>query len=116
MARAIGDKGDLIGVRAARLWAHIIQNGKQRLHKLKIAALIFTANIIAAVQRAFLQNGQQRIGMIFDIKPVAHIGSIPIDRQGRSGLGIQDHHRNELFGEVERAVIVGTIGMANGRA
>ncbi len=69
MARAVGDKCDLVFVRqtiAAR--AFYIENVTERLHQLQIGTFILTADIIAAPQHALLQHQEQRVGMVLNIE------------------------------------------------
>ena len=48
--------------------------------------------------------------MVFDIKPIADILALATDGDLPAFQSIQDRERNELFGEVIRAVIVRAIG------
>ena len=66
MSRAIRHKGNLIGVWRG-FGAFIVQNRADHPDQINIRDFVFTANIIAAPQRALFQNGQQCIGVIFDV-------------------------------------------------
>ena len=48
--------------------------------------------------------------MIFHIQPVTDLVALAIDRQRLAIQRIEDHQRDQLLGEVERAVVVGTVG------
>ena len=48
--------------------------------------------------------------MVLDVQPVADLLAVAIHRQGFAGQGVHDHQRDQLFGEVQGAVVVGAIG------
>ena len=47
--------------------------------------------------------------MIFDLKPIAHIHSVAIDRQIATLEGVEQEKRNQLFRILERTIIVGAV-------
>ena len=49
---------------------------------------------------------RRRIGVIFHIKPVANLRTFAIYRNRFASDGIQDHNRDQLFGEMIWPVIV----------
>ena len=51
----------------------------------------------------------ERPGVILDIEPVADVGPRPVDRQRLAVDGVEDDQRDQLLGEVIRAVIVGAV-------
>ena len=48
--------------------------------------------------------------MVLDVEPVAHLQAVAVDRQGLAGQRVDDDQRDQLFGEVVGAVVVGAIG------
>ena len=111
MAGAIRHKCDLVLVGLPiRTGPFCVQNGAERFDQIEVRPLILAADIIAAPQGAPVHHRQQRLGVVFDIEPVAHIAAIAIDRQRLTRQRVQNNHRNELFREVIGAVIVGAIG------
>ena len=48
--------------------------------------------------------------MVFDVKPIAHLHAVAIHRQWLARQGIDNHERDELFGEMQGAVVVAAIG------
>ena len=54
--------------------------------------------------------------MIAHVQPVAHLHAVAIHRQRFARQGVGDHQRDELFREMERPVIVGTVGRQHRQA
>jgi hypothetical protein len=54
--------------------------------------------------------------VILDIKPVADVLSVPVDRDGLAVQRVQDGDRDQLFGEMVGAVVVGAVGQDGGQA
>ena len=54
--------------------------------------------------------------MISHIEPVPYIETIPVDREGFSFKGIEDHKGDEFFRELIGAVVVGAVGDGYGEA
>src|SRR5690606_4194034 len=74
----VGNKGDQPVMRRG-FWAQMVHMGANGPHQIYITRLILATDVIAAAQAALLQGTQQRVGVILDIKPVAHVASITID-------------------------------------
>ena len=54
--------------------------------------------------------------MVIDIQPVADLPPVAVHGQRPAGKRVQNHVRNEFFGELVAAVIVGTVGDQGGQA
>lgn len=48
--------------------------------------------------------------MVAYIQPVTHLASVAVDRNLFAFQGIVDHRRNQLFGVLVWAIVVGTVG------
>ncbi len=72
----------------------------------QIGLFVIAANIIGLANAPVLQNGQQRIGMVINIKPVAHIQTITMNRHRFAGHGFEDNRRDQLFRKLAGAVII----------
>ena len=101
MAGTVGDEGDQIARRAGA-GVLPVQLGAQALDQFKIAALGIAADIVDFTDTAALENGQQGIGMVLDMQPVADICAATIDRDGRAPEGRQDDDRDEFFRKLAR--------------
>src|SRR6056297_2803721 len=49
-------------------------------HEVDVSRLVLAADIVAAPDTPFLQNPQQRVRMVLDEQPVAHVLARPVDR------------------------------------
>ena len=115
MAGSVGDEGDEPVMRRA-LGVQRVQQSADGADKVDIPPLIVAADVVAAAHCALLADQQQGLGVIFYIKPVAHVQTLPVDGDGPPGQSVQDHHRDELFGKMVRPVIVRAIRQNDGQA
>jgi len=51
--------------------------------------------------------------MVVHVQPVPDLHAIAVDRQGFAGAGVQNHERDQFFGELTRAVVVGAVADAD---
>ena len=98
----------LIGVRF-RAGTQPVEDGADRGHQIDIATLILATHVVTAAQLPSLQDRQQRIGMVFDIEPVAYLQPLSVNGDWPAFQRVQDHHRDQFFRELVGPVIVGTI-------
>lgn len=59
---------------------------------------------------AVLEDGEEGLGVVFDIEPVADVFAGAIDRDGLAAQGLEEDDGNEFFGELAGAVVVRAIG------
>ena len=117
MARAVGDIADLLRIGLpVRTRANLIKQTANSVHHIDIAALRIAADIIGLARRGVLEHQPDGAGVIIDKQPIAHIGALPVDRQSLARQSFQYHQRDQLFGEVVGAVIIGTIGHGDRQA
>ena len=99
MTLAVGDKGDqALGL--AELLA-------DQLNDVDVRHLVVTADIIDLADPALADDQVDRLAVILDIEPVAHILALAVDGQGLVGERVGDHQGNQLLGEVIGTVVVG---------
>ena len=111
MARPIRDVGDLGLVRQSigpRL--QFVEHGTQGQHDIQIPLLVPAADVISLADLAGFEDAAERAAVILDKKPVADLPAVAIDGQRLAGQGMVNDQRNKLFREMERTVIVGTMG------
>ena len=84
--------------------------GAEDLDHLDIAQVGVAADAVGLAEPAFLQDGQQRVGVIVNMQPVAHLAAVAIDRDGLALHGPQHHRRDQLLGELIGPVIVRAVG------
>ena len=53
--------------------------------------------------------------MVLDVEPVAHVAAVAVDRQALPLDRVQDHERDQLLGELERAVVVRAVREQHGQ-
>lgn len=75
-----------------------------------ILFFVVTADVVGFAYLAFAQHLVQRTGMVFDVEPITHLIALAIDRQRFAFEGVEDDQRDELFGKVVWAIVVGTVG------
>ena len=77
-------------------------------HDIDIFHLVVSADIVNFADGSAAQDQINRLTVIPDIQPVAHIQSLSIYRERLICQRICDHKWNEFFRELVRAVVVGT--------
>ena len=63
-----------------------------------------------------LREHEQDAGaVVLDVEPVAHVAAVAVDRQRLALERVQDHERDQLLGELVRAVVVRAVRDSTGR-
>src|SRR3954453_20062763 len=86
--------------------SEFVHQDTYRSDDLKVCLLVVSADVIALADTALLSNEYQGTGVVLDVQPVPDILPFAIDRQWPPLKGIQNHERDQLFGEVIRPVVV----------
>jgi hypothetical protein len=68
------------------------------------------ADVVGFAQLAGLEHSPVGAAVVFHVEPVTHLQAVPVDGQRFACQGVDDHQRDEFFGEVVGAVVVGAIG------
>ena len=111
MAGAVGDVGDLRGVAGTICpGPQLVQQRADRADDFDVGLFVPAAHVVGLAQLAGLEYPADRAAVVLDIEPVAHLHAVAIDRQGFAGQCVDDHERDEFFGEVVGAVVVGAVG------
>ena len=87
-----------------------------RADEVDVPGLVLAADVVAAPVFALFQAQKQRVGVILDVKPVAHVPAVAVDRDRLARQRAQDHHRHQLLGEVVGAVVVRAVGQHDRQA
>ncbi len=107
MAGAICHKGNQIGIALAICTQTLlVENGADCLNNVQIGAFRASANVVALAQFACGRDQSQRACMILNIEPVTHIRTCTVNRQRLLIERIKNNKRDQLFREMERAIIV----------
>ena len=116
MARPVLHKGDLLPVApAVRTGPQFIQMGTQQFHQLQIGFLVIAADVVRFPRFSAGNDRQQRLAVIPHIQPVPHVFPLAVYRNGFPAQRFQDNDGYQLFRELVRAVIVGTVGDQHGQ-
>ena len=117
---AVGNVGDQIvvmgGVRrfvAGRKFLQQVANGMDNIN---IPPLAVAADVVGFADGAAHQHAIERARVVIDIQPVTDLPPVAVHGQRPAGKRVQNHVRNEFFGELAAAVIVGTVGDQGGQA
>ena len=71
------------------------------------------AYIINLTLYAFAHNEVDGFAMVFHVQPVAYIAAVTVYRKALTFEDILYNQRNQFFGEVIRAIVIGTAGNGN---
>jgi hypothetical protein len=68
------------------------------------------ADGIRLADAAAFQDGNQRVGMVVDVDPVAHVAAVSVERDRLAEPRAQDGERDQLFGKLVWPVVVAGVG------
>ena len=110
MAGAVGHKGDLLAVAfAVNARAQFVKQGANGVDNFEVGLFIPAADVVHLADVAGIQYAADGAAMVFDVEPVADLLAVAIHGQGLACQGVDDHQRDELFGEVVGAVVVAAV-------
>ncbi|MNE16218.1 hypothetical protein D3C80_1091570 [compost metagenome] len=88
----------------------LFEQGADGVHHVEVLLLVVAADIVRFADLSVAHYFKQRPRVVFDEQPVTHLLAIAIHRQWLAGQGIEDHQRDQLFGEMVWAVVVRAVG------
>ncbi len=110
VASAVGHIGDLLSVAlAVGAGAQLVEQGAHGVDDLDVGLLVPAAHVVGLTQTAAFEHAADGAAMVFHVQPVANLHAIAVHRQRLARQGVDDHQRDELLGEVVRAVVVAAI-------
>src|SRR6185437_13112983 len=92
------------------MWCKLVQQIANGLYNLQIRSLVASPNIVRLPDYAALENEGKSLRVVFNIKPVANISAVTVNRQSFACQSFDNRMRNQLFREMVRTIIVRTIG------
>ncbi len=111
VASAVGHVGDLFGVAlAVGAGAQLVEQGAHGVDDLDVGLFVPAADVVGLTQTAAFEHAADGAAVVFDVEPVADLHAVAVHRQRLAGQGVDDHQRDEFFGEVERPVVVRAVG------
>jgi hypothetical protein len=109
VAGAVGDVGDEAAVAAGGVGLEFVEERAEGVHDLDVGLLVPAADVVDLAGLAGLQDGADGAAVVGDVEPVADLLAVAVHGQRLAGQGVGDHQRDELLGEVVRAVVVGAV-------
>ncbi len=109
MTGAISHIGDLIAIRA-RFRHHLVQQIADGVYHLQILLLIVATDVVGLPNQAGGHHLVECACVVFHIEPITDLVTLAVYRQRFAIQGVEDHQRDQLLGEVVRAVVVGAVG------
>ena len=117
MAGTVGHIGDLLGIGLAiDARAQLVEQAAHGLDDVDIGLLVPAAHVIGFAQLAGLKNAADGAAMVVHIQPVTHLHAVAVDGQRLAGQRIDNDQRDQLFGEMQRAVVVAAVGRQHRQA
>lgn len=88
----------------------VVEQRADRLHHVEVPLLATSADVEFVAWLRPLEDLEQRMAVIVDVEPIAHVLSVAVDRKPLALERVQDDKRNELFRELVRPVVVRAVG------
>lgn len=123
MAGAVRDMGDQgVGVDAFGTWAVRICPGQglvllkcvkdpvtHLVNDVQIDLFVAAADVVHLAGSAFFQDQVNAAVVVVHVQPVPDLPAVAIHGDGFAGQDVGDHERDQFFGKLERAVVVGAV-------
>ena len=106
MAGAVRDEGDEAARVTTQRGGQFIYHIADHLHEMQVGQFVLAAYIVSLPGFAAGENVPQRLTMVADMEPVAHVEAIAINGDGLAAQHFLNDDGNELFRELIRAVVV----------
>jgi len=111
VAGAVLHVGDLAGVGlAVGARAQFVQQRADAPHDAQVGHLVVAADVVGFTRPARFEHAADGAAVVAHVEPVAHLLAVAVDREILAREGVDDDQRNELFGELQRAVVVAAVG------
>ncbi len=83
--------------------ADLVRNSQRR-------PLVLASHVVRFARYAAQRGNVQRLTMVDDVQPVAHVLAVAIDGHGLAFERVQNREGNQLFGKLVRTIVVGAVG------
>ena len=104
--RHVGDEGQVFAFGAAK---ELIDGLDDDLDDVDVLPFVEAADVVSFSNFAVVENHVNRTGVVFDKEPVANVFALAVNRERLLVADVVDEQRNELFGELVRAVVVAAV-------
>ena len=109
MAGTVGDVGNLVHIGTFGTTQEAVGGVNQDLDEVYVLPFVEATDVVGLCDFALMEDKINRPGMVFHIEPVTHVLTFAIHRQRLAVADIVDEQRDELLGELIRAVVVGAV-------
>ena len=80
------------------------------MNNIDVRAFIIATDVVHLTNSSLLKAQFDRPAVIFNIEPISNLHPVAVDRKRLAMKNLHDHQWDELLWELERSVIVRTIG------
>ncbi len=113
MPGAVGHVGNQLRRGAFGSIQFLIHNPAEQLNQINVFPFVKAANVVRFAESSVMENRVDGAGMIDHKQPVANVFALAVHGQGFVLLNVMNHQRNQLFGEMIRAVVVRAVRQHN---
>lgn len=109
VARPVGNEPDQAMV-VRKVGAHLLgEEFEELMEQLEVGEFGVAADVVGLPFLSLLQNRPDRLGVVIDVEPFAHLGAAAKDRERLQMEGVLDHAGNELLGVLVGAIVVAAV-------
>ncbi len=107
---AIFDEGNELTRVATEIGSEFVDQIANEFNDMDVGPFVVAADVVSLAGSAALQNLPERFRVITNKEPVTDVHAVAINRKRFAMDEILDNDRNELFGKLVRAVVIGAVG------
>ena len=117
VAGTVGDISDLFGVGfAIGSRREFVENRADFMNHIEVGLLVPSTDVVGLPYYAGFENPTNGRTMVTNVEPIANLLAVTINRKRLACESVVYDKRNEFFGEMVGAVVVGTICCQDGQA
>ena len=109
MAQAVGHVGDEVHVLAFGATKQFIDSLDDDLDDVDVLPFVKAADVVRLGNLPVMENHVDSAGVVFDKEPITNIFALAVNRKRLLVADVVDEQRNQLFGELVGAVVVGAV-------
>ncbi len=107
LLRAAYERDPLLAeLRVLARGAEALQLRAEQVDELEVRPLVVSAEVVLLAGRPLLEDGQDPRAVVLDEEPVPDVSAVAVDRERLALQRVQEHERDQLFRELEGAVVV----------
>ena len=109
MTEAVRHVRDEVQVFAFGAAKKLIDGLDDDLDDIDVLPFVEATDVVSFSNLSVVENHVNRAGVVFDKEPVADVFALAVNRERLLVANVVDEKRDELFGELVRAVVVGAV-------